>query len=155
MTSLDKCAIKTLALQLCKISAPSTRIVSLRNRDVQAITPICVGARRCPATGFLCERLHLHSLGHLAGSATDRALRADPAFAGVSGPLNPNGAPLTPAQLARAHAALGPAAALSPVAPARLPVSTRLCRAASGCARIGRRDGGYGEGVTAWSPRRT
>ena len=38
-----------------------------------------------------------------------------PEFSGLVGPLNPNGIPLTPAQLAQLHAALGPARALPPV----------------------------------------
>ena len=59
----------------------------------------------------------------------DRALRTERSFASISGPLNPNGAPLSPAQLTHLRAALGPAVALPPVAPAGGAVSARLYNA--------------------------
>jgi RND superfamily putative drug exporter len=45
-------------------------------------------------------------------------LRATGLFTQVTGPLNPTGAPLTPAQYTALHARLGPARALPPVPPA-------------------------------------
>ena len=45
-------------------------------------------------------------------------LKASPLFTTVTGPLNPVGVTLTPAQFAALHAALGPAKNLSPVPPA-------------------------------------
>jgi RND superfamily putative drug exporter len=45
-------------------------------------------------------------------------LQASPLFTQVTGPLNPAGAPLTPAQYAALHSQLGPAKALPPVPPA-------------------------------------
>ncbi|HEY2916528.1 MAG TPA: MMPL family transporter [Candidatus Limnocylindrales bacterium] len=53
-------------------------------------------------------------------SVLDRAqagLSALPEFSGFVGPLDPNGVPLTSAQLAQLHAALGPAALLPPTPP--------------------------------------
>jgi RND superfamily putative drug exporter len=52
----------------------------------------------------------------------DRELSASPLFTKVSGPLNPLGAQLTPADLLALHAKLGPASALSPAPPADLSV---------------------------------
>lgn len=48
-------------------------------------------------------------------ATADQVLRSQHVFQAVSGPLNPNGSPLSPNQLARLHARLGPAAALPPV----------------------------------------
>ncbi len=59
----------------------------------------------------------------------DRALRAQRSFASISGPLNPNGAPLSPAQLTRLRGALGPAVALPPVPLTGGAVSARLYNA--------------------------
>jgi RND superfamily putative drug exporter len=71
----------------------------------------------------------------------DSALRADHVFQALSGPLNPNGTPLTPAQLAQLHAALGPAIALPPVRPAGVPVSARLYNAYRATAQFISADG--------------
>lgn len=59
----------------------------------------------------------------------DRALHAEPVFRAVSGPLDPNGSPVTPGQLQRLHAALGPAVRLPPVAPPSITVPARLYNA--------------------------
>ncbi len=56
----------------------------------------------------------------------DRALRADGVFRAISGPLNPNELPLTPARLTRLHALLGPAITLPRVPPAGVAVSAPL-----------------------------
>jgi putative drug exporter of the RND superfamily len=58
-----------------------------------------------------------------AGSvaAAERQLAGDPQFAAVSGPLNANGTPLTPAQYAVLHAAYGAPRAMTAVAGARIP----------------------------------
>jgi putative drug exporter of the RND superfamily len=52
-------------------------------------------------------------------------LTASGLFTGVTGPLNPAGVPLTPAQYRSLHATLGNAAALSPVPPAGISVSAK------------------------------
>jgi RND superfamily putative drug exporter len=54
-----------------------------------------------------------------------RRLSGDPVFVSISGPLNPNGTPLTPGQLRRLHAALGPASALPLSRPAGTPISAQ------------------------------
>lgn len=59
----------------------------------------------------------------------DRMLRAQPVFRAISGPLDPNGTPLAPAQLQHLRATLGPAAALPPVPAAGLTISPRLYNA--------------------------
>jgi len=53
--------------------------------------------------------------------AAERQLAADPQFTAVSGPLDANGTPLTPAQYAALHAAYGPPRALTAVAAAGIP----------------------------------
>ena len=50
-------------------------------------------------------------------SAGTSALKSSPLFTQVTGPLNPVGFAITPAQYAGLHAALGPAQKLSPIAP--------------------------------------
>ncbi|GAC1464471.1 MAG: hypothetical protein PVSMB7_07520 [Chloroflexota bacterium] len=60
---------------------------------------------------------------------TDRALAAERVFKAISGPLDPNGTPLTAAQLQRLHVTLGPAALLPTVPPAGLAVSPALYNA--------------------------
>ena len=57
-------------------------------------------------------------------SATGQ-LRASGLFTQVSGPLNPGGAALTPAQFTALHAKLGPAKALPPVPPGTVKVPPR------------------------------
>ncbi len=59
----------------------------------------------------------------------DSALRADRVFQALSGPLNPNGTPLTPARLAQLHAALGPASALLPALSAGDPAGAAALQA--------------------------
>jgi RND superfamily putative drug exporter len=54
-------------------------------------------------------------------AAAERQLAADPEFTAVSGPLDANGTPLTPAEYAALHAAYGPPRALTAVAGARIP----------------------------------
>jgi putative drug exporter of the RND superfamily len=58
-----------------------------------------------------------------AGSvaAAEGQLAGDPQFTAVSGPLNANGTPLTPAQYAVLHAAYGPPRTVTAVAGARIP----------------------------------
>ncbi len=71
----------------------------------------------------------------------DSVLRADRVFQAISGPLNPNGTPLTPVQLAQLHAALGPAVNLPPVRPPGVPVSARLYNAYRATAQFISADG--------------
>ncbi len=59
----------------------------------------------------------------------DRALRGQRVFASISGPLNPNGSALSPAQLAQLHAALGPAISMPLAPPAGVAVSRQLYNA--------------------------
>ena len=61
-------------------------------------------------------------------SQATRLLTGDPAFRSVSGPLDPNGTPLSAARLQRLHATLGPASAL-PITPAAATVSPDLYNA--------------------------
>lgn len=51
-----------------------------------------------------------------------RGLEGSGSFSAVSGPLNPNGQPIAPAELVRLHRELGPALALPPVAPPKMTV---------------------------------
>jgi putative drug exporter of the RND superfamily len=53
-------------------------------------------------------------------AAVERLLAADPEFTAVSGPLDANGTPLTPAEYAALHAAYGPPRALTAAAGARI-----------------------------------
>jgi putative drug exporter of the RND superfamily len=54
-------------------------------------------------------------------AAAERQLAADPEFTTVSGPLDTNGTPLTPAEYAALHAAYGPPRALTAAVGARVP----------------------------------
>jgi len=54
-------------------------------------------------------------------AAAERQLAADPEFTAVSGPLDANGMPLTPAEYAALHAAYGPPRALTAATGARIP----------------------------------
>jgi RND superfamily putative drug exporter len=56
-------------------------------------------------------------------AAATAKLQASPLFTQVTGPLNPGGAPLTPAEFTALHNQLGPAKALPPVPPAGTTVS--------------------------------
>jgi len=69
------------------------------------------------------------------------ALRADPVFRASSGPLNPNGTPLTLAQLTQLQATLGPAIALPRVQPASVTVPTDLYNAYRATAQFISADG--------------
>ncbi|HWE64982.1 MAG TPA: MMPL family transporter [Chloroflexota bacterium] len=71
----------------------------------------------------------------------DQALRADHVFQAISGPLNPNGTPLSPAQLAQLHAVLGPAINLPRVAPAGVTVPAPLYNAYRATAQFISADG--------------
>ncbi len=71
----------------------------------------------------------------------DQALRAERAFSAISGPLNPNGFPLSPAQLMRLHMALGPAIKLPPELPAGVSVSSGLYNAYRATAQFISADG--------------
>ncbi len=64
-----------------------------------------------------------------AAERAQRELTASAVFRAVSGPFDPNGTLLTPAQLAELHAKLGPAVALPPVPPAGSPVPPALYNA--------------------------
>jgi len=55
-------------------------------------------------------------------AAAQRQLAASGLFTGVTGPLNPVGVALTPAQYTELHAALGNASALPPAPPGHIPV---------------------------------
>jgi len=54
-------------------------------------------------------------------AAAERQLAADPGFTAVSGPLDANGTPLTPARYAALHAAYGPARVLTAASGSRVP----------------------------------
>jgi len=54
-------------------------------------------------------------------AAAERQLAADPEFTAVSGPLDANGTPLTPARYAALHAAYGPARVLTAASGSRVP----------------------------------
>ncbi len=62
-------------------------------------------------------------------AAADTALRARHVFDSISGPLNPNGSPLSPTQLSGLHATLGPALALPAVQAGAGSVSASLYNA--------------------------
>jgi RND superfamily putative drug exporter len=59
----------------------------------------------------------------------EREMHRAPVFGAVSGPLDPNGTQLSPRQLARLHARLGPAVRLPLVPPSGLGISPRLYNA--------------------------
>jgi RND superfamily putative drug exporter len=62
-------------------------------------------------------------------AAATTQLRASSLFTQVTGPLNPTGAPISPAQYAALHARLGPARALPPAPPAGSTVSAAAYQA--------------------------
>lgn len=62
-------------------------------------------------------------------AAADTALRTQHVFSSISGPLNPNGSPLSPSQLRGLHTTLGPASALPPVPAASISVAATLYNA--------------------------
>lgn len=59
----------------------------------------------------------------------EQQLQASSAFRSVSGPLNPNGTAITPAQLESLYTQLGSPSALPPVPPSSVTVSTRIYNA--------------------------
>ncbi len=59
-------------------------------------------------------------------AAAEQGLKAIPAIQALAGPLNPNGVPLTAAELARLHSTLGNPQALPATPPAHSPVSPRV-----------------------------
>ncbi len=71
----------------------------------------------------------------------DRALRAELVFKAISGPLDPNGTPLSPAQLGQLHTALGSAGVLPRVPSARVTISTPLYNAYRATAQFISADG--------------
>ena len=71
----------------------------------------------------------------------DTALRADSVFRAISGPLNPNGTPLSTAQLGQLHALLGPANSLPRLPAAGVTVSSRLYNAYRATAQFISADG--------------
>ena len=68
-------------------------------------------------------------------------LSRDRVFQAISGPLNPNGTPLSPSQLQRLHATLGPAVALPVTRPAGVGVSSTLYNAYRATAQFINPDG--------------
>ncbi|MGE5289504.1 MAG: MMPL family transporter [Micromonosporaceae bacterium] len=85
-------------------------------------------------------------------------LRASGLFTQVSGPLNPGGAPLTPAQFTALHAALGPAKALPAVPPAGTKVPPAAYQAYRATANFVSPDGTtvqYATGLKAGDPGTT
>jgi putative drug exporter of the RND superfamily len=91
--------------------------------------------------------------GPLAAAASQ--LRASGLFTQVTGPLNPTGAPLTPAQYSALHARLGPARALPPVPPAGSAVPAAAYQAYRATANYVSPDGKtvqYAAGLTAGDP---
>lgn len=80
--------------------------------------------------------------GHSAAltQATQR-LTGDPVFRSISGPLDPNGTPLSAVQLQRLHAALGSAAALPVTVPAGTAASPALYNAYRATAQFVSPDG--------------
>jgi RND superfamily putative drug exporter len=85
-------------------------------------------------------------------------LQASPLFTQVTGPLNPTGAPLTPAQFSALHARLGPAAALPPAPPAGSGVPAGVYQAYRATANLVSPDGRtvlYETGLKAGDPGTT
>ncbi len=85
-------------------------------------------------------------------------LRASGLFTQVTGPLNPGGTPLTPAQFTALHAALGPAKALPTVPPAGTSVSPAAYQAYRATATYVSPDGTtvqYSTGLKAGDPSTT
>jgi putative drug exporter of the RND superfamily len=85
-------------------------------------------------------------------------LKASPLFTTVTGPLNPVGVTLTPAQFAALHAALGTAKNLSPVPPAggKIPAGAyQLYRATGNYVSADGRTVQFSVGLTAGNPGNT
>jgi putative drug exporter of the RND superfamily len=85
-------------------------------------------------------------------------LKASPLFTTVTGPLNPVGVTLTPAQYAALHAALGPAKNLSPVPPAGgkiPPAAYQLYRATGNYVSADGRTVQFAVGLSAGNPSNT
>jgi len=85
-------------------------------------------------------------------------LRASPLFTQVTGPLNPTGAPLTPAQFTALHNQLGPARALPPTPPPGTSVSPGVYQAYRATANFVSPDGRtvlYETGLHAGDPGTT
>jgi RND superfamily putative drug exporter len=85
-------------------------------------------------------------------------LKASPLFTQVTGPLNPVGITLTPAQYAALHAALGPAKSLPPVPPAGgkiPPAAYQLYRATGNYVSPDGRTVQYAVGLAAGNPGNT
>ncbi|MGI9008609.1 MAG: MMPL family transporter, partial [Streptosporangiaceae bacterium] len=83
------------------------------------------------------------------------ALRASPLFSQVTGPLNPVGITLTPAQFAQLHAALGSPKNLAPAPPSRGPIPARayqLFRAAGNYVSADGRTIQFSVGLRAGDP---
>ena len=93
-----------------------------------------------------------------AGQPPPASSRPAALFTQVTGPLNPGGAPLTPAQFTALHAALGPAKALPPVPPAGTSVSPAAYQAYRATATFVSPDGTtvqYATGLKAGDPSTT
>jgi len=88
-----------------------------------------------------------------------RLIQASPLFTQVTGPLNPVGVTITPAQYAGLHAALGPAKDLSPVPPAsggKIPAAAyQLYRATANYVSADGRTVEYSVGLRAGDPGHT
>jgi len=85
-------------------------------------------------------------------------LRASPLFTQVTGPLNPTGAPLTPAQFTALHSRLGPARALPPTPPPGISVPPGAYQAYRATANFVSPDGRtvlYETGLKAGDPGST
>ncbi|MDB5074453.1 MAG: hypothetical protein JWO42_632 [Chloroflexi bacterium] len=85
----------------------------------------------------------------------DQSLRSNHVFQAISGPLNPNGTPLSLAQLAQLHATLGPAINLPLVPPAGVTVPAPLYSAYRATAQFISADGQtvqYFASLTAGDP---
>jgi RND superfamily putative drug exporter len=91
-------------------------------------------------------------------AAATGKLQASPLFTQVTGPLNPTGATITPAQFTALHAQLGPAGALPPTPPAGSTVPVGLYQAYRATANLVSPDGRtvlYETGLHAGDPGST
>jgi RND superfamily putative drug exporter len=91
-------------------------------------------------------------------AAATSKLQASPLFTQVTGPLNPTGAPLTPAQFAALHSKLGPARALPPSPPPGTGVPVGAYQAYRATANLVSADGRtvlYETGLKAGDPGAT
>jgi len=91
-------------------------------------------------------------------AAATSKLQASPLFTQVIGPLNPTGAPLTPAQFTALHSKLGPAGALSPTPPPGIGVPVGVYQAYRATANLVSPDGRtvlYETGLKAGDPGST